>query len=103
MKRRKAGRAASGAILSDFARGAIATALLSAVQKDDLGNPRSRQAVLRRALQGGVALAAGTAAIEAARRHAYASALLSSALGGVGVLAAEVLLTPSPPQDRIEA
>lgn len=96
MKQRRGGRAVSGGILSDFTRGFIAAALLSAVQKDDVGNPRSRQAVVRRAIQGGAALAAGTAAIAASHRGEYASALLSIAVGGTTMLAAEMLLSPSP-------
>lgn len=100
MKRRKLRALPATVVIADFARGFVATALLSAIQKDDVGMPRPGRAVLRRALQGGAALAAGTAAVEALRQRRYAEALLAAAGGGVGVLAAELLLTPPRPLGR---
>lgn len=78
----------------DFTRGFVATGLLSLFQDRDqlkLGRADARR-VLRHALQGGVALCAGSVAAEALRRQDYASALTALAGGAAGVLAAEKIL-----------
>ncbi len=80
-----------------FARGALVTGLLSAIQdrRGPDAAPLSGRNVLRHALQGGAALAAGTVAAEALSRHHWRLALGALAAGAVGVLAAEALLNPS--------
>ncbi|PKU24717.1 hypothetical protein [Telmatospirillum siberiense] len=93
MKRRKI-KGPPVVVVADFARGFVATALLAAIQKEGGERPRSGRAVLRRAVQGGAALAAGTAVADALRRRRYADALLAAAGGGAGILAAELLLAP---------
>jgi len=74
-----------------FARGFIATALLTAVQDRPAAIGRHR--VLCRAAQGGAALAAGTLAAEALARRRYGLALAATTVGAAAVLAAEHLLT----------
>lgn len=97
MKKRakKSARLASGGALAvDFTRGFVATGLLSALQ-DRSARPDARlegRRTLRRALQGGAALAAGSAAAEAlARRDAFA-ALLAVAGGAATIVTIEQLL-----------
>lgn len=93
-KRRKA--AAPDALPYVFARGFIATALLTAVQ--DRSPVTDRRRLLCRATQGGAALAAGTLAAEALARRRYGIALAAAAVGAAAVLAAEQLLDhPSDP------
>ena len=93
MKRRKGlARAANGEALGTvFARGFVVTALLEAVQN----RPHDTGRLLRRALQGGVALAAGTAAAASVARRDYAPALAAVALGAAVIAAAEFLTDPS--------
>lgn len=78
----------------DFTRGFVATGLLSLFQdRDPLRIGRADAArILRHALQGGVALSAGSAAAEALRQQDYATAMTALAGGAVGVLAIEKLL-----------
>ncbi|CAO3432946.1 hypothetical protein [Azospirillum doebereinerae] len=76
-----------------FARGFIATALLTAVQ--DRSAPAGRR-VLCRATQGGAALAAGTLAADALARRRYGIALAAAAVGAAAVLAAEHLFNHPP-------
>lgn len=93
MKKRAKRRAASaGEVSTTFVRGAIATGLLSAIQRETGAPPRAGRAVLRHALQGGAALAAGTVAAEALRRGRMAEALIAAAGGAAGMVAIEILL-----------
>ncbi|MGF7174797.1 hypothetical protein [Azospirillum doebereinerae] len=86
-KRRKAAR--PDALAYVFARGFVATALLTAVQDRSTATPRR---VLHRAIQGGAALAAGTAAADALAQRRYGIALAAATVGAAAVLAAENLL-----------
>lgn len=90
-----------GEISAAFARGFVATALLTAIQSRwDDGTPSGRT-VLRTAIQGGAALAAGTAAADALQRRNYADALVAAAGGAAAVAAAEYLMNP-PRHDDME-
>lgn len=73
-----------------FVRGFVATGCLSAIQ--GLHDAQDLKRLLRHALQGGAALAAGTRAAVAIERRQYMDALLSAALGAAGVLVIEQLL-----------
>lgn len=81
-------------ISAKFVRGFVATGLLSMLQ--DRFQPgaqvRDRRKILRRALQGGAALAAGSAAADAVRRHEYQTALAAVVGGAVGLIAIDYLL-----------
>jgi len=93
MKRRKAlVRAAKReAIGTVFARGFLVTALLEATQS----RPHDPHRLLKRALQGGAALAAGTSAATSLARRDYLPALGAVALGAAAMAAAEILTDPS--------
>lgn len=99
MKKRRAGRrgakgARDAALTTDFTRGFVATGLLAVLQ-DRGASPAARLdagRALRHALQGGVALAAGSAAAGAVRRRDYALALGSVAVGAAAVYGIEFWL-----------
>lgn len=79
---------------SAFARGFLVTGLLVALQdrnQSGAARPPGRK-VLRHALQGGGALAAGTVAAEALLRRNYGLAVAAVAVGAAGVVAAGYLL-----------
>jgi hypothetical protein len=100
MKKRKAkapGRPVAPAeVASNFTRGMVATGLLSAFQdRWTVGKPPSRK-VVRQALQGGIALAAGCATAESMRGQDYFAAVAALALGTLGVVALETLLASEP-------
>ncbi|KAF0223028.1 MAG: hypothetical protein FD176_2194 [Rhodospirillaceae bacterium] len=82
-------------LAGNFTRGLIATGLLAAIQDRWSHEKPSNRKVLRLALQGGAALAAGIAAAESLRRGDYARALIAVAGGAVGVGVAEMLLNPT--------
>jgi len=91
----KAKRRAEAEAAVAFARGFVATGLLSLFQ-DRLEPARPRpdtRKILRHALQGGAALSAATLLAEALRRRDYPTVATAAALGAGGVLAAEYLLT----------
>lgn len=77
-----------------FARGLVVSGLLSALQDrlEPGHRPPGARKVARHAVQGGVALAAGTAAARALRRSDWASALAATAAGAAAIYAAERLL-----------
>lgn len=84
-----------------FLRGFVATACLSAFQ--DVRKPASKKSlkrVLRHALQGGAALAAGNHAAVALGRRDYTGALLATAAGAAGVLAIEYFLREAAPNEQ---
>lgn len=89
---------------SNFTRGLVATGLLAAIQDRWSEERASNRKVLRLALQGGAALAAGIATAESLRRGDYARALVALAGGAAGVVAAEMLLNPNrpTPADEVE-
>lgn len=79
-----------------FTRGFIATACLSAFQEQAIPrSPKQFKRVLRHALQGGAALAAGTHAAVSVKQGDYLGAVLATALGAASVLAVERLLQES--------
>ncbi|QDL97086.1 hypothetical protein FLL57_07095 [Rhodopseudomonas palustris] len=96
MKKRKAKAReapfAPAEIATNFTRGMVAAGLLAAIQDGRMsGKPHSSK-LLRQALQGGVALAAGAAVAESMRRQDYFGALAALAGGAIGALALETLL-----------
>lgn len=96
MKKRgkKSSRPAPGEkLVIDFARGFVATGLLSALQdRCAPGAAIDGRRALRHALQGGVALAAGSAAAEALARRDVFTVLLAVAGGGAAIASIEQLL-----------
>lgn len=80
--------------LSDeFIRGSISTGILAALQGQGQRPLLSfDQRTLRLALQGGAALAAGTAAVQAVRQGQHGRALMAVAAGAAVVAAAEHFL-----------
>lgn len=85
----------------DFVKGFIATACIAAVQ--DRTAPLSRadlKDVVRRALQGGTALAAGTQVAVAVRQQDFTRALIAGAAGAAAVLLIERLLREAEPSDK---
>lgn len=92
---------------TEFARGFIATGLLSLLQqhgrhphdvRDGMPDPRR---VLRHAVQGGAALAAGTLATEAVAQREYAVAIVAIAAGAAAIAGAEQMLRPTAQSDVI--
>ncbi|MFT3759641.1 hypothetical protein [Thauera sp.] len=87
---------ASGAT---FMQGFVAGGCLSAFQDRPAQlcspSPAELKRVLRHALQGGTALAAGTWAAAAVRQQNYAGVLAAAAVGAAGVLIIERLLRDS--------
>ncbi|MDT3672171.1 MAG: hypothetical protein ROZ37_17760 [Aromatoleum sp.] len=77
----------------NFVRGFVATGLLAALQDGAAGTSRPgvARAALRSALQGGVALAAGSSAADALQKGNYNGALLAVAGGAAGVIAIDYL------------
>lgn len=78
----------------NFVKGFVSTGLLAGIQ-GGTRNARGRadpRRVLRLALQGGTALAAGSAAADALQRRAPASALAAIGAGAVGLMLIERLL-----------
>lgn len=74
-----------------FLRGAISAGLLAAIAPEV-----GRREALRRALQGGTALAAGIAGADAIDRRDYGTALLALAAGTAGLCAIDQLFSNSP-------
>lgn len=91
----------SAAGRGDFVKGFVATACIAAVQ--DRAAPLSRadlKDILRRALQGGTALAAGTQVAVAVRQQDFTRALIAGAAGAAAVLLIERLLRDAVPSDK---
>ncbi|MDO5103758.1 MAG: hypothetical protein Q4D91_12830 [Lautropia sp.] len=80
-------------LTEEFVRGSITTGILAALQGRQASLDRR---TLRLAVQGGVALAAGTAAVQAAREARHGQMLLAIAAGATAVAAAEHLLKEEP-------
>lgn len=74
-------------IVNNFIRGAVATGLLTAIQN----RPACGKTVLKRALQGGSAMAAGVTAANALQARAYGTAALAVLGGALGIAAAEYI------------
>lgn len=93
----------SGGCVADFTRGMVAAGLLTAVQgRWTRGGRTDGRTILRHALQGGVALAAASAAADALRTRDYAAIVLAVAAGAAGVVAVEHLLNPADTPPRHE-
>ncbi|WP_332672926.1 hypothetical protein [Aromatoleum sp.] len=80
-----------GEMGGNFVRGFVATGLLAALQDGGSARTGDARAALRSALQGGVALAAGSSAADALQRRNYNGALLAVAGGAAGVIAIDYL------------
>lgn len=83
-------------VYPNFVRGFVATGLLSVCQDRFQPNaaPIDGRRVLRHALQGGVALAAGSVAAEALQRREYGVALTFAAGAAAGLVCCDYLLRP---------
>lgn len=81
----------SPGIQGDFVRGFVAAGLLSAVQ-DQRGWSAVDRRTLRRALQGGASLAAGSVAAQAWQRQEFGRTLAAVAVGAASVMVIEHLL-----------
>lgn len=85
----------SATIQGDFVRGFVATGLLSAIQDQRSQSPLNRRA-LRRALQGGASLAAGSLAAQNWAQRDFGGTLVAVVAGAASVMVIEKLL-----QDQI--
>jgi hypothetical protein len=83
-----------------FVRGMLVTGMLMALQDRKAGKPDGHR-VLRHAVQGGAALAAGTVAAEALMRRDYKLAAMAVAAGTAGVIAAEHLIDKNDKENGI--
>lgn len=91
-----------------FLRGFVATGLLAALHEQqhcaDGAVALSGRRILRQAVQGGMALAAGAVTTDAVQRREYRLAITAVAAGAVGLLVAEHLLaTPQPGTPSLSA
>lgn len=87
MKRKRRAAPALDEAAPAFIRGALVTGMLVALQDRQTAKPEGRK-VLRHAIQGGTALAAGTVAAEALMRRDYKLAAMAVAAGAAGLIAA---------------
>lgn len=85
------------ALTTDFTRGLVATGLLSLLQGRgaNAGGAPDFHRVWRQALQGGVALAAGSAAAEAIQRRDYLLAVSGVAAGAAAIYGIEQFMRPA--------
>lgn len=82
---------------SNFIRGFVSAGLLASFQRDGRrAHPNTRR-ILRLALQGGAALSAGGATVEALRRDSPLGALGAIATGAAAVMMIEHLLQDEKP------
>lgn len=87
MKRKRRSLAPMDEATPAFLRGVLVTGMLVALTDRRKDKPQGRK-VLRQAVQGGAALAAGTVAAEALVRRDYKLAAMAVAAGAAGVVAA---------------
>lgn len=98
MAKGKRGRSKAAAA---FVRGFVATGLLVGLGQAGTARPcPASRTVLRKALQGGVAIAAGSVAARALSRRRYATVLAATAAGAIGILASGALLAATPQQEK---
>lgn len=84
-----------------FAQGFVTAGCLSAFQdRPSPQSPADLKRVLRHALQGGTALAAGSQAAQALRQRDYTRALAATVAGAAGVLLIEQLLRDAAPSEQ---
>ena len=101
MKRKRRGRKAASSSVELFVRGFVVTALLSALQGRAVGSaPPPLSKVLRRAIQGGAALTAGTVAAEAFGQRDYGTGAAAILAGAAAIMAAETVLHPPLTQEN---
>lgn len=81
-----------------FVQGFVTTGLLAAIQNQP-GRPVADKRALRLALQGGTALAAGSAAAQAWQHQDLGRALTALAVGAAGVMAIEHLMKETKEND----
>jgi hypothetical protein len=93
--KRKRRKTTPAEVSANFTRGFVATALLTAIQgrRGGLAGPSGAK-VLRYAMQGGTALAAGAATATALQRRNYTDALVAVAGGVASMVAIEYLFNP---------
>ena len=87
---------ADGEICNGFVRGFVASGLITAVNS----NSGRRQETLKNALKNGTAMATGTAAANAIDQRNYSAALLSIAIGIIGLNAIDRLLPNPQPKKK---
>ncbi|MCK9984863.1 MAG: hypothetical protein AzoDbin1_01335 [Azoarcus sp.] len=85
----------AGEMPANFVRGFVATGLLAALQEPAGRAPAASRAVLKQALQGGTALAAGCAAADAWQRQDLRGVLVAVAGGAAGLAAIDYLARKS--------
>ncbi|KON80704.2 hypothetical protein PA01_02790 [Azoarcus sp. PA01] len=86
---------------TNFVRGFVATGLLAALPSAAASAmaPNAGKAILRQALQGGIALAAGGTAAGAMQRRDYRTAIVAVGGGAAAVIAVDYLLRKPVPKD----
>lgn len=89
-------------LAQDFTRGLVAAGLLAAIQDRRVGPAQpSPVRVLRLAVQGGAAIAAGAATARSLRQGDNLGALIALAGGAAAIFAAETLMaTPTAPSPQ---
>lgn len=89
---------------ANFVRGFVATGLLAALPSGAASAtaPKAGKAILRQALQGGIALAAGGTAAGALQRRDYRTALMAVTGGAAAVVAVDYLLRKPARKDNKE-
>lgn len=89
---------------ANFVRGFVATGLLAALPSGAASAtaPNARKAILRQALQGGIALAAGGTAAGALQRRDYRTAVVAVGGGAAAVIAVDYLLRKPARKDNEE-
>lgn len=98
MKGRGERRSLGAELQDDFVRGFISTGLLAALTEPSTG--RNKRRILRLALLGGTALAAGSVAARALRRRELASTLTAIAAGAAGLLTIEHFLSVTTSREK---
>lgn len=79
-------------VAEEFIKGGLTTGLLAALQNRGSSAATFDQRALRLAIQGGTALAASTAAVQAIRQGQHGRAALAVAVGAVAIVATERFL-----------
>lgn len=85
----------AGEMPANFVRGFVATGLLAALQEPVGRATPAGRAVLKQALQGGTALAAGCAAADAWQRQDFRGVLVAVAGGAAGLAAIDYVARQS--------
>jgi len=101
---KRSGQRLAESVYPNFVRGFVATGLLSVCQDRFQADARAidGRRVLRHALQGGVALAAGSLAADALQRRDYSTALTATAGAAAGLACLDYLLRHSAGSNDVE-